>query len=271
MGGRANAERRPAASRFAVGAALGCAVWMGLGFHPSTTAADDGSLRRQVERLEANQTRLRREVEEIKRLVRDLAEQSRGTAFEPVTLTLEGVTFIGAADAPVTVIEFTDDKCPFCQRHARTTFPLLRKHYVATGKLRYGIREFPAESLHPGAEKLAQGLLCAGEQGKYWDLREQLMSDQGRVPDWARVPKFGPAVGLDMDRFQSCVSEEKYRTKVRDDLRLGAEIGLTGTPTFYLGSSPEPGKNEFTATRMLRGAQPYTVFKQTIETLVAAR
>ena len=75
---------------------------------------------------------------------------------------------LGAPEAPLTLIEFSDYQCPFCRRFAETTLPLLKRDYIETGKLRYVFRDFPLDRLHPQARKAAEAAHCAGDQGQYW-------------------------------------------------------------------------------------------------------
>jgi protein-disulfide isomerase len=74
---------------------------------------------------------------------------------------------LGKPDAPVTVVEFSDYQCPFCQRFFTNTLPELKKDYIDTGKVRYVFRDFPLDAIHPQARKAAEAAHCAGEQGKY--------------------------------------------------------------------------------------------------------
>lgn len=84
----------------------------------------------------------------------------------------------GDANAPVTIIEFTDYQCPFCSRHFEQTFGQIESEYIDTGKVKYVVRDFPL-GFHPNAQKAAEAAECAGDQGRYWEMHDQLFSNQG--------------------------------------------------------------------------------------------
>lgn len=234
-------------------------ILLGCGSPP---AEPDEGTRQAIDQLIRNQAQLQREVAELKTKLRS------GAIFQPVDLALEGVSFTGAADAPVTLVEFMDYQCSYCRRHANQAMPLLVKHYIETGKLRYGVREFPVADQHADGFELAQAMLCAGDQARYWELRQRVLRTDGSVPTLASAKRAAAELNLDTDAFEGCLSSEKYAAQVRRDVESGAEIGVSGTPSFYLGRSGSAGAERFVATRLLRGARPYTVFKQEIEALL---
>lgn len=93
------------------------------------------------------------------------------TAVAPTaTSQPSGSYALGSADAPVTIVEYSDFQCPFCQRHSVQTLPLLKEQFIDTGRLRYEFRDFPIASLHPFAYRLHEAAYCAGEAGgdAYW-------------------------------------------------------------------------------------------------------
>jgi protein-disulfide isomerase len=86
---------------------------------------------------------------------------------------------IGRDDAPVTILEFTDLQCPFCRQFHEETFPMIKKNYIDTGKVRFVSRDMPLKAVHPYAQKAAEAVRCAGDQGKYWELRNAILE----IPD----------------------------------------------------------------------------------------
>ncbi len=84
---------------------------------------------------------------------------------------------LGQANAPITVIEFTDYQCPFCSRHFLQTFGQIKKEYVDTGKVKYVSRDYPL-GFHPHAQKASESANCAGDQGKYWEMHDALFQNQ---------------------------------------------------------------------------------------------
>src|SRR5262245_35047148 len=117
---------------------------------------------------------LKTEIETLKQQLQDLARavRARGAApevFQAAVVSLDGGVVHGKPDAQVTIVEFSDYQCVFCGRHSRDTFPQLDREYIQTGRLRYVVRDFPIESIHPQALKAHEAARCAGEQGKRWE------------------------------------------------------------------------------------------------------
>ena len=171
---------------------------------------------------------------------------------------------LGRADAPVTIVEFSDYQCPFCQRFFATTLPELKREYIETGKVRYVFRDFPLE-MHAQARKAAEAAHCAGEQGKYWEMHDVLFQNQRalappQLADHARL------VGLDGATFDACLSSGRHAARVDRGLADGAAAGVQGTPGFVIGKTTSGDVVEGTP---IRGAQPLERFRQIIEQLLA--
>ena len=171
---------------------------------------------------------------------------------------------LGKPDAPVTVVEFSDYECPFCQRHFANTLPALKKDYIDAGKVRYVFRDFPLDSIHPQARKAAEAAHCAGEQGKYWEMHDRLFKNQ-RALMVDNLRGFARDLGLKVEDFNSCLDQGKYATTVSEDLAAGSAVGVTGTPTFFIGKTAADGTIEATS---VRGAQPITTFRQVVDRLL---
>ena len=163
-------------------AAFIAVVVIGLVAVPGSTPGQESdeavrSLTRAVEALKESQARIQKDLEEIKALLR--GRPSAGPLESPsVTFKLTDEPAKGNRDAKLVLIEFTDYQCPFCARHARETMPALDAEYIASGKLRYVVMDFPLESIHPAAPKAAEAGHCAGEQGKYWEMHDRLFENQ---------------------------------------------------------------------------------------------
>ncbi len=231
------------------------------------------ALRTEIEALKAGQAAMRKDLSEIKQILLRATSGSanRGraqAAFKPLDLTIAGSPTLGKPEAAVVLVEFTDYQCPFCRRHSAQTKPRLIKDYVETGKLKYVLREFPLAQIHPQAPKASEAALCAGDQGKYWDINQVLFANQRKlaVPE---LKTYAKDLGLDMARFDECLDGAKYAKRVARDLADGANAGVRGTPSFFLGVSDPNDPDKFRATRMLSGAQPYGAFKQAIDQLIA--
>jgi protein-disulfide isomerase len=255
------------------------AAMAGMAFAALPAGAQEGqtSLQQQVEKLNAGQEALRQEIlamqkqlQEIRTLLqaRPPAAPAQAAAPQPplpAELTIQGAPMKGSANAPVTIVEFSDFQCPFCGRHFNQTMGLLDKEYISTGKVKYVFRHFPLERIHPQAFKASEAAECAVGQGKFWEMHDRLFANQQLLmpPD---LVKHAEAVGLDRAKFASCLTGQTT-AKIRGDLTLGAQAGVTATPNFFLGTTIPGGKIK--VIRKLNGAVPFATFKAAIDTLLA--
>ena len=188
-----------------------------------------------------------------------------GASFEGL-LPATGFEFnvVGRADAPVTIIEFSDLQCPHCARNALNTFPEIKRNYIDTGKVRYVARDFPL-TMHPFAMPAAVATRCAGEQGKFWQYRHALFERQN---DLATSPydALAAELGLDVPRFAECQKDPAQVAAVRADIALAGSNRVTSTPTFLVGRVVD-GKLEGEG---FAGAKPYADFAARIEAALAA-
>jgi protein-disulfide isomerase len=187
-----------------------------------------------------------------------------GTATSGTTAQPAGdYRVLGAAEAPVTVIEFTDLQCPYCARFALTTWPQLRERYVDSGKVQFVSRDLPL-SFHPYALPAAVASRCAGDQGRFWEYREALFRGQAQLAN-APYAALAERLGLDVARFEACRADPALAAAVRDDAALAARNGIASTPTFVIGRVVD---GQFQG-EILSGAQPLETFAQKIDALLA--
>ncbi len=236
----------------------------------------DLELRKELEAVKEGQRAIQRELQGIKDLLQarpasPAAQPQAATPGQPqaVAVSVDGDPFVGDKSAKVTIIEFLDYQCPFCARHFRETLPQIQQEYIKTGKVKYVVREFPLESIHPQAFKASEAALCAGEQKKYFEMHDRLFSDQ-KALGVKDLPKHAEVLGLDVPKFQQCVESGKYAAKVRKDVADGQRAGVSGTPSFFLGLT-EPNSSEVKPVRSLKGAQPYPAFQAAIDDLLSSR
>jgi protein-disulfide isomerase len=240
------------------------------GFSQGNT--DLNELKAEIETLKASQTAIQKDLQTLIEMLkpRQAPPVAAGpTPENPSIVSIEGGATKGSSDARVTLVEFTDYQCPFCSRHFRDTMPQIDNDYVKTGKIRYVLREFPLESIHPLAFKAAEAANCAGEQGKYWEMHDRLFANQNALAA-QQLPGHADAVGLDGQKFKTCLDSGKYAAKLRKDLADAQKAGATGTPTFFIGLT-DPKGSEIKAVRKIVGAQNYAAFKDAIDTLLAAQ
>jgi len=191
------------------------------------------------------------------------ATNSAGFETTAPSTTLE-FNIVGRADAPVTIIEFSDLQCPYCARHALNTFPEIKRNYIDTGKVRYAARDFPL-AMHPFALPAAVATRCAGEQGKFWEYRHAVFERQDELAT-APYDALAAELGLDVPRFVACRKDGAQLAAVLADVALAGSSGITSTPAFVVGRIVN---GEFEG-ETFAGAKPYADFAARIDALLAA-
>ncbi len=128
--------------------------------------------------------------------------------------------------------------------------------------------DFPLESIHKEAFKLAEIAHCAGEQGKYWEMYNQFFANQRTLKpeDWE---VHGQVVGLEKFSFQRCIDSGGYTSEIRKDMAEAQKVGVRSIPTFLLGFTQPDEKVR--AVKMITGAQPYAAFKEAIDGLLSQK
>jgi protein-disulfide isomerase len=162
----------------------------------------------------------------------------------------------------VVIVEFTDFQCPFCGRHARDTFPALRKELIESGKARYASINYPIEQIHPAALPAAKAAECAAEQGKFWEMHERLFSDATATAT-ERLDEHVETVGLESSRFKQCMSSDHIATKVKRDQAEAQRFGINSTPTFLVGRMQRDGGIK--VMLKINGAHGSDVFTKAVE------
>ena len=173
---------------------------------------------------------------------------------------------LGNANAPLVMIEFTDYQCPYCRGFAVNTFPALKAKYIDTGKLQFVSRDFPLD-FHPNALLAAHAARCAGDQGKYWEIRPVLFAN-GATLQQSGLLSYARDLSLNTATFQQCLEKETHAASIKVDLSDAQGAGIEGTPTFVLGRRSPSGAIE--GLRIV-GAQPTASFEARIEELLAAK
>lgn len=227
-------------------------------------------IRARLAALEASQQAMAKDVAEIKAI---LLAITRPSAPPPgpltdvnVTVAVDGRPSQGRADAKVVLVEFSDFQCPFCGRYSRETYPQILKDYVESGAVKYVFRHFPIEQLHPQAKGAAQAAECAAAQGKFWPVHARLFANQNSLA-LPNLPQVVAGLGLDAAAFTPCLNAPLL-TSVTNDLDAGTKLGITGTPTFFIGTMQPDGTVR--ATKRVIGAVPLATFKTALDAAIAA-
>lgn len=183
----------------------------------------------------------------------------------PAELVVTGAPFKGAVDARLTIIEFSDFQCPSCARYWAQTYPQLDKEYISTGTVKYVFRHFPLERIHPQAIKAAEAAECAAAQNRFWEMRDRLFANQQALfPN--DLVKYAQAVGLDEATFTACLGGQ-MTARVRQDMAIGTQAGVTSTPTFFVGRTLPDGKVKILMRSV--GPFPFAVFKHQLDAELA--
>lgn len=187
---------------------------------------------------------------------------------EPVEVSLDDDPVMGDADAPVTLVEFSDYECPFCGRFYSQTLPQIKSEYIDTGKAKLVYRDFPLDQelpdgriMHPRANPAAIAAECVQEQSgdeAYFEMHDLLFENQ-RALDDASLRSYASQVGVDLDEWDECYADEdgEMLAEVQADKTAGLNAGVSGTPTVFVNG------------QRIVGAQPYNVFKAAIDAALA--
>lgn len=167
----------------------------------------------------------------------------------------------GPVDAPVTIIEFSDFQCPFCQRFFDQTLPQIKQQYE--GQVKFVYRDFPISSIHAWAQKAGEAAECADDQGKFWEYHDLIFENQSALNTTLQTEglngvldtfkSYAADLGLDSAEFNDCLDSGKHTSEVQKDLQDGQAAGVTGTPGFFINGVH------------VKGAQPFSVFQQVID------
>ena len=163
----------------------------------------------------------------------------------------------------MTIVEYTDYQCPYCARHASQTFNKIAEDLVETGQVRYVFKDMPLTSIHPQAMLAAEAARCAGVQNDdaFVTMHNLLFENQGA---WSGnsdasdlFASYAAEIGLDSSDFESCINDHTFESAVRADIQEAMQVGITGTPAFIING------------QLMFGAQPYEVFEQAVDILLA--
>ncbi|MDP9205981.1 MAG: DsbA family protein [Gemmatimonadota bacterium] len=166
----------------------------------------------------------------------------------------------GSPAASVWVIEVSDFQCPFCKQWHDQTYQQLRDEFVKTGKVRLAYINFPlAQHIH--AWPAAESAMCAGAQGKFWEMHDVLFANQGK---WEALPSpaaffdsLARATGVDIPRWRQCVQSGKMKPWIQADHDRAQTAGAASTPSFMIGD------------KILVGAQPIEILRSAIDSALA--
>jgi protein-disulfide isomerase len=172
---------------------------------------------------------------------------------------------LGRPDAPVVMVEFTDYECGYCKRFFETTFPAIKREFIDTGKLRFVSRNMPLEA-HPQAQAAALALLNASERtdDDYWKMRAWLFTNQ-RALSPAAYGRYADEVGLNRVAMLEAVTARKRLEEIQEDVTAARMVGITGTPSFVLGTTD----GQQIRGERITGAKSFAIFEGKIRSILA--
>ena len=182
---------------------------------------------------------------------------------DPVTMNQRRV---GSPAAKAAMIVFSDFECPFCGTFATQTWPEVQRLYVQTGKLQVSFHNLPLTRIHPFALAAAVAAECAGEQQKFWPMHDALFADQRHLTG-DDLNRLAVGMSLDVRRFQACLPGDARRQVEMEASEAGA-LGVTGTPTFFLGKLEDDGR--LRVAQRFGGAAGIARFRDAIEIVLNA-
>ena len=157
----------------------------------------------------------------------------------------------GNKDASVAVIEYSDFECPFCLRHQESMRQLGAEY---GDRIAISFRHFPLTSIHPQAQKAAEASECAAEQGKFWEMHENIFeANAAQNMSVSRWKDLAGTLGLNTSQFNTCLDSGKYADRIRQDMAEGSAAGVQGTPATFVNG------------QLVSGAVPYEQLRQMIE------
>jgi protein-disulfide isomerase len=185
------------------------------------------------------------------------------TAPDTLAARADAARIQGNPNAPIWVVEVSDFQCPFCKTWHDSTYRALQREFVTPGTIRLAYVNYPLPN-HENALPAAEAAMCAGTQGKFWEMHDGLFDTQ---ETWAAMPNAAPvfdsvarAAGVDVPSMRRCIDGGAMRALIQADAERAQESGVQATPSFIIGGDV-----------LMRGAQPIAAFRRAIAQKLAAR
>jgi protein-disulfide isomerase len=159
---------------------------------------------------------------------------------------------LGDANAPVTIVEFSDFECPFCRQFHQTTFPQLQREYIDTGRVKFVFKDFPLSQIHPRAQAAAEAAQCAHQQDKFWEYSAKLFAPESTLEE-PKLLTLASELGLNAATFTTCLKAHEQAEKVTKNTQAAIAAGISSTPSFVVNGT------------LVEGALPFAAFQEVIE------
>lgn len=196
-------------------------------------------------------------VERVQQEQQAAMEADQAPTSLPIAEFIDDDAVLGDPDAPITIVEFSDYECPFCERFYSETMPTLKTEYIDTGLVKLVFRDNPL-SFHPNAYPAALAAECVrdqlGDEG-YFVMHDAIFEGSGL--ELSTLEGYARDAGADLAEYNTCIVEEKFRDEIYADQAQAQSVNLTGTPSFIINGT------------VIEGAQPLSVFQQVIDAELA--
>ncbi len=194
-------------------------------------------------------------------IIENVESDENVTLLTAEKLLKNGSPIQGSSRAPITILEWGDYQCTFCYRFHESSLKVIQKEYIETGMVNLVFKDFPLNG--PDSVLAAEATYCANDQGRYWLYHDELYTNwAGERTGWITdnsLNMFAESVDLDIEKFNSCLDDHKYRQKVLDLEQFGRNIGIDATPSFLVFNDEKIIK--------ITGNQPLDVFRKVIDEL----
>ncbi|MDT4897134.1 MAG: hypothetical protein QOH25_2211 [Acidobacteriota bacterium] len=247
-----------------------CLVSLLSGACTQTNQAEQARMRQEIDELKAGQQQIQ---EQLRELRGDplLKRESPAKLQIPFDLPVDGESpeVKGSKGARLAIVEFSDFQCSYCLSYVLDTFPQIDKTYIKSGKVKYFFRNLPLTNGHPNAFRAAEAARCAAEQGKFWEAHDRFFANQDTLNpnDW---PQHAQALNLDTEKFNQCLTSGKYDNEINKDMEEAQRLGLNGTPAFLIGVL-SPDNQHVSVRKVMLGAEPFESFKQALDDALSSK
>ncbi|MFW5444025.1 MAG: DsbA family protein [Methylococcaceae bacterium] len=228
---------------------------------------------RQLENWEANElftqlSELRKEIKILKGDVKSLKQNAptkkntKGNK-KAIEIDLSHSFPLGKSGAKYAIVEYTDYQCPYCLKHRKKTFPIIKQQYIDPGVIKYFVKDYPLD-FHGQAKNAAISSQCAGQQGKFWAMH-QLIFENNRKLSKEVFSSFAGQIAINVTRFNKCLNSSEAKQIVENNILDGELIGVQGTPAFFIGRLKD---DKLVDGRALYGAQSFSAFSKVVNALI---
>ncbi len=183
---------------------------------------------------------------------------------DSLNITTGSLPALGSANAPVTIIEFSDYQCSYCAKLYSTVKKKIKADYINTGKVKLYFRDLPLP-MHDKAKDMALATRCANEQGKFWEMHNKIFENQNK---WAYsslsdamkiVDSYAAEFALDSTKFKSCMESKKYENEINEDVNYFIKnYKKASTPVMFI-LLPKNKTSDLSAVNTYKNAYPDNV------------